>query len=290
MKNLIVQYLEWKGTYAHRASIAYRIWLFRFIEICGEKPIESYTVSDIVKYRAWLEKHYGSYSIQFAMIVIKNFFQFCITQGNKCLPPTLIRLPRVHAKSHRAITEKEYKLMIANSSTNTFTEIRDTLLIRMLWDTGVRVSELGDLDISQIDEAKCSTVIATKKTGKKRIIMWSKSTHEILVKYISLRTQLEHIQKASALFLGWEFGKGWSSRLCSRSIQRIIKQNAHHAGIIEKVTPHSFRHGWAHIRRDQNASLAFIQKGLGHSNPISTFVYQQYNDKEFENTAMSYLQ
>ncbi len=69
----------------------------------------------------------------------------------------------------------------------------------------------------------------------------------------------------------------------------MVKYYIDRAGIKEKITPHSFRHGWAHFRRDQNASLAFIQRGLGHVNPISTFVYEQYNDMEFENNANNYL-
>jgi integrase len=61
------------------------------------------------------------------------------------------------------------------------------------------------------------------------------------------------------------------------------------ASLNEKITPHSFRHGWAHKRRDQNAPLAFIQRGLGHANPVSTFIYEQYQDSEFEINANKYL-
>lgn len=289
MEHLIKQYLEWKGTYAHRASINYKIWLHRFIEVCGNKSLEQYTVSDIVKYRNWLEHHYGSYSVQFAVVVIKNFFQFCLTQGHKCLQPSLIRHPRIHAKSHRAITQNEYLKIISKTSTIDFASLRNTLIIRLLWDTGVRVSELANLDVTQIDEQKSSAVISTKKTGHKRIILWSLETHTLLLKYLSIRMGLPSHNRSNALFVGWSLGSGWSIRLTSRSMQRIIKESVHHAGIKEKITPHSFRHGWAHKRRNQNAPLAFIQKGLGHLNPMSTFIYQQYNDQDFENSARKYL-
>ncbi len=122
-----------------------------------------------------------------------------------------------------------------------------------------------------------------------RIIVWSEETHRLLMKYMPIRLELRKCNHASALFVGYLKGRGWSPRLTSRSVERIIKYNVDRAGIKEKITPHSFRHGWAHVRRDRNAPLAFIQKGLGHSNPISTFVYEQYNDKEFEMNANSYL-
>jgi integrase/recombinase XerD len=162
-------------------------------------------------------------------------------------------------------------------------------MVRMLWDTGVRVSELCDMDVSQIDEEKHSAIIQTKKTSKKRIIVWSEATHKLLLKYLTIRLELHKYNQATALFIGWKKDNGWTSRLTSRSVERRIKWYVDRAGIKEKITPHSFRHGWAHQRRDQNAPLAFIQRGLGHSNPASTFVYEQYNDVEFERNANTYL-
>ena len=74
-----------------------------------------------------------------------------------------------------------------------------------------------------------------------------------------------------------------------RGKERIIKHYVNKAGVIEKITPHSFRHGWAHLRRDQNAPLSFIQRGLGHLNPVSTFIYEQYSDIDFERSAKTYF-
>lgn len=289
METIIKAYLEWKGTYACRASVNYRIWLYRFIEVCGTKRIVQYEVGDIVRYKKWLETRFGPYSVQFAMIVLKNFFQFCKTNNYPCLSPTFIRLPRINAKSHRAVTQTEYEKIIDKIPVNEFPSLRDLLLIRMLWDTGVRVSELCDLNVSQIDTTKHSTAIQTKKTGKQRTIVWSAETHALLMKYMPIRLQLQTINQASALFVGFKKGSGWCTRLTPRSVERFVKFYVQKAQIPEKITPHSFRHGWAHMRRDQNAPLAFIQKGLGHTNPVSTFIYEQYNDKEFENNANEYL-
>ena len=100
---------------------------------------------------------------------------------------------------------------------------------------------------------------------------------------------MKKCKEVGAIFVGFLKGRGWTLRLTSRSVERMIKKYVSLAGIREKLSPHSFRHGWAHCRRDQNAPLAFIQKGLGHVSPISTFIYEQYNDKEFEAHASSYL-
>ena len=90
--------------------------------------------------------------------------------------------------------------------------------------------------------------------------------------------------------MGFSNNKSWNERINVRTVQRTIKHYSTNAGLLEKITPHSFRHGWAHKRREQNAPLAFIQRGLGHVSPVTTFIYQQYNDKEFEANAQGYLQ
>ncbi|HEX5002639.1 MAG TPA: tyrosine-type recombinase/integrase [Bacteroidia bacterium] len=205
------------------------------------------------------------------------------------MSPTLIKLPRVFAKSHRAITENEFESIIERIPLQRVGDIRDSLIIRLLWDTGMRVSELTDMELSQINLRTTSAQINTKKTGYKRTVVWSEKTHELLMRYIDLRnSECEH-SNTTALFLGWKNGVGWCSRLTPRTIERNIKRYAQDAGIREKVTPHSFRHGFAHKRRDMNAPLAFIQKALGHMNPISTFVYEQYKDADFERSARTYL-
>jgi len=289
MKDKIKKYLDWKGTYAPRASVNYKIWLDRFVKICGLKPIEKYEIGDYIKYKNWIETHYSSYCMQYSTVVIKNFFKFYRDQNFNCLSPTFIKIPVVRAKSHRAITENEFHRIIELIPKNDFRSLRDLLVIRLLWDTGVRVSELCEFNTSQINENGRSCVIYTKKSGKPRIIVWSEQTHEYLMKYLAIRLEMNKVTHSSALFLGLGLDGKWSQRLTSRSVQRIIKLKVAKAGINEKITPHSFRHGWAHMRRDQNAPLAFIQRGLGHVSPISTFIYEQYNDNEFVKNATMYF-
>ncbi len=289
MEKEIKRYLEWKGTYASRASVTYRLWLDKFIEVCGDKRLQSYTIEDIVKYKHWLESKYSSSSVQYAVIVLKNFFQFYKQQDYRCLSTAFIKIPAKIRKSHRAITENEFNKVLDQIVAKDFMGLRDALIIRILWDTGIRVSELCDINISQVDENRSSMVIRSKKTQLFRIIVWSAETHKLLLSYIKQRLALKKCKEVGSLFIGFLKGRGWTLRLTHRSVERMVKKFVSLAGISEKLSPHSFRHGWAHKRRDQNAPLAFIQRGLGHVSPISTFIYEQYNDKEFETNAMSYL-
>jgi site-specific recombinase XerD len=289
MEREIKEYLGWKGTYASRAAVSYKIWLDRFIEVCGNRPINSYSINDVVKFKNWLEEHYSSASTQMALVVLKNFFAFFKDQNFDCLPSRLIRLPKKINKSYKHIGEDEFKTIIGRIATDSFSGLRDNLIIRLLWDTGIRVSELCDLDTTQFDVTRNCSVIHSKKSNVPRTIMWSGDTHLVLLNYLSQRMTQTSQKDCTALFIGFLKGRGWSKRLTKRSVERIVKKYLHLAGILHNLSPHSFRHGWAHKRRDQNAPLSFIQKGLGHTSPISTFVYEQYNDKEFEENARKYL-
>lgn len=283
--------MNWKGTHSPKTAINYKLPLNRFAEVCGNKPIEQYAVSDIVKYHSWLKTRFSPYYVMYCMTALKSLFRYCRQQPDcYCISPEMIRFERADAKSHRAIPEEEYKKMVSEIPTNEFMPLRDSLVIRLLWETGVRVSELCGLNTSDINPQKRSAIIKTKKRREhRRIIVWSAETHQLLLRYLPIRLELEKQNSATALFIGKEAGEGWSRRITRRTIERITKAYASRAGLKAKITPHCFRHGWAHKRRDQNAPLAFIQRGLGHLSPASTFVYEQYNDPEFETHAKGYL-
>jgi len=79
------------------------------------------------------------------------------------------------------------------------------------------------------------------------------------MKYMPIRIELHKFNHANALFVGWDKNRGWGNRLTSRSVQRFIKYYVDKAKIKEKITPHCFRHGWAHKRRDQTEYLSNYQ-------------------------------
>lgn len=286
MDKCIAAFLDWKGTYAPRACVNYRPWLLHFVKINGMKPLAEYGIPDVVRFRNWLEdRKYASTTISLAMVSLHNFLKFHRAQGAQCLSPDLVRVQRAVTRSHQAITEDELARTIAVIPEHTLIGLRDRLIMMLLWDTGIRVSELCALNVDQISRQERKTVISNKKNANNRIIMWSEQTHALLYAYLPLRALVTH---SNALFIGTA-PKG-VTRLTTRSVERNMRTYLRAAGITRKITPHSLRHGWAHFRRDNfNAPLPFIQKALGHTNPISTFVYEQYSDMEFETQAEKYF-
>lgn len=275
----ITKYLEWKSTYAPRATENYPIWLRRFSQTIGNKKVKDITVEDWVLFSKTLE-HYSPVTIRYATIICKNFLLFLRLTDIKSLDPRVIRIPRVMSKPRTAVTEDDFRKIKALGYAS-YRSLQDQLIVSFLWDTGVRVSELCDININQVDTEKLTAIIQTKKSTKERRIFWGERTNQLLQEYLVTRVRLN---KSLALFASQK-----GDRMVSRTVQRKIRDIVTRAGLDPTITTHSFRHGWGHYRRDKNAPLAFIQKGLGHSSPISTFIYEQYSDPDFEETAKSYF-
>ena len=285
MQEKIEKYIEWKATYTIRACINYRPWLEKFQEYT-KKPIEKITIEDIVKFRKYLDAHYGAYSIQFAFIVIQNFFKFWRMQGIDCLNPQLIKTPSVLQKSYNAINEEEYLSLIKVSFGDDFINTRNRLVVHILWETGIRVSELTDLNTTDIDPKNKFTIIRTKKSSRKRQIFWTEKTHKLLLEYLSIRATVSH---SSALFVG--AGSYITRRITTRQVQRNIKTLCMKAGIKKRISPHSFRHGKAHYILNRGGNPRHVGAILGHSekNPAASFIYLQFNNKELEKIAKGFL-
>lgn len=281
----VKQYLEWKATYAPRAAVNYRIWLERF-RFITEKDINNARIGDIVKYRNWLADNYQPKSVELAMLIIKNYFKFWKLQGKNCISPELVKIPRTVANSYQPVTFAEYCSMLSFIRPNNFWELQKLIIVHLLFETGMRVSELCDLNISDIDPEKSSTTIRTKKTSKMRQIFWSIETHMFLKTFLQERKEMN---STPALFVGKFLDGTPTRRMTVRTVQRMIKDICNRAKIEKKISPHSFRHGRAHHILALGGNPKQVQAILGHSSPLSSFTYMQWNDQELEEAARKFL-
>lgn len=286
MHTYVEQFLYWKGGDAPRAAVEYRMWLRHLETFSLGREAEELVAADLVRFRYWLAERYSPQSVKHAMIVVKGFLGYLSLTGVRVLNPGLVRVPKAVSPPRPTVTEAEYGQMLALVSEKEFYSLEKKVVLRLLWETGVRVSELCGLDLADVDVRARSAVIRTKKTQRSRRIFWSAATHDLLLRFLGIRVCLN---QQPALFVGLYRDGTPSDRLHVRSVQRLIHYLADEAGIKKKLTPHSFRHGWAHYRRAQGATLQFIQKGLGHENPASTMWYSQFTDPEFEAEAARYL-
>jgi site-specific recombinase XerD len=281
-------YLGYKMTYTQVAYSRYGDWLNMFEKVI-EKEEGDVTIDDILQFKLWLQASYAEKSVQFAMSIIRNYFNFLKMSNVPCINPQLIRLPKARANSYPAASLDDYQKILQSIDEfmlqNEFNYLQMHLIIRILGETGVRVSELTSIVIDNINLEKCGAIIDNKKNVNKRWIYWSSSTNELLKRYLPLKEYLN--LESGTLFINVK--KKITSRvLTRRNVREIIAMCCKKAGI-DHIVPHSFRHGKAHNILENGGNVADVQKTLGHLSPLSSMKYLQYSDKEHERRSKMFL-
>jgi site-specific recombinase XerD len=272
-------YLRYKQTYTKGAYKTYGLWLDKFDEAIG-KSEEDVRVEDILNFKIWLQSRFSGKSVQYAMTILHNYFVFLNLNNIKCLNPGLIRSPVARANSYQAIAPEDYQKILMTISEfipkNELRYMQELIIVRILGETGVRVSELVSITIDSLDLNVCGTLIENRKNKDNRWIYWSAQTNDLLRKFLPIR---EHLKRGTrALFVGCFIN---DQGITTRTVERIVRDWCKKAGI-KNVVPHSFRHGKAHYILEKGGTIADVQKTLGHKSPISSMKYLQYSDKEHQ--------
>lgn len=290
----IKNYLTWKSSYALTAADRYKVRLSHFCDYLRAKGISEISKIDgntLNRYLNEMEKEFG-YSratVAYSARIIKNFFEFIKGRGIPCLNPKEIRPARFISPDKDFVTEEDLEQMSDILDEQYFDDLTRKLIIHLLWDTGIRVSELADLNISDIEETKIPGIrcarIRRRKTLRHNIVAWGSETNRLLNLYLGLRLNLD--KPTDALFVTNKTSGGL--RLTTRTIERWIVQLSRESMLGKNITPHSFRHGKAHYVLDKSGNVKHVQELLGHANPASSFHYLAINESQYLNVASHYL-
>lgn len=148
-----------------------------------------------------------------------------------------------------------------------FFKVRDQLIFKTLYSTGCRVSELVDLNLSQVNGNK---IRVRGKGDKDRFVFFTPDVRSLIIKYTPLREELQKRLgvEDDALFLDY-MGK----RLTSRGVYYLTQKRIREAGVNKKVSPHTFRHTFATHLLNEGADIRVVQELLGHSSISTTQIY-----------------
>lgn len=271
-------YLEWKKSYLSSLSYpSYRLWANRFEAFLAKDPREV-TLEDVGRFKQYLKEiGYAPKNIQYGLSIIRDYIEYLITAHGIRFPLKLLKIKTERSKSHYAITEKEYLAMEKVMQKGGKFGIQRYLMLRLLWETGVRVGELLSIRISTL--LPCEAEIQSEKTTRNRLIGWSPETERLLQIYLDLRKTIE--SREDYLFVSF-FAKP-VRKITSRHVQRLIKEAAAEAGLKNKISPHSFRHGFVHRQLDKGRPITTIAQMLGHSTSLNVLTYSQLSSLEIRN-------
>lgn len=245
---------------------AYSADLERFLT-ASKKQIQALTVEDVISHMVDLQnQEYASSSRARAMIAIKVFFRFLFKEG--ILPVDLgimLDTPKLWQTLPDILSAEEVTLLLAAPDLNTNRGIRDKAILELLYATGVRVSELVNLRIYDVDDDQ---IRVFGKGSKERIIPVSSRAINAVDVYLSRVRSLYESETEEKLFLSL---KGKS--LDRVSVWTLVKEAARKAGIKKNIFPHALRHSFASHLLDGGADLRIIQEILGHAHISSTDRY-----------------
>jgi len=274
----IEEYLGWKASYAERAGIEYRYYLERFNGEMPLKSVEEVTIGDIIRHQRYLSSRYQASTVAYSITIIRNFFEYLKRQGRGVVDPYFLRIPRHASRPHEAITADEFLAIDSILRDDMFFSLQRKVAHHLLYFTGMRVSELCDITLTQVTDQP-RMFIENKKNKRYRWIYWPERTDELLRKYLGMRLELAW---GPALFTNQKcVDRKPNGHLTTRSIQRWVREWCEAAGIKRRISCHSYRRSRAQRTND----IVLAKEILGHSTVTSTQVYMRYNPEHIEKRA-----
>lgn len=274
-------FLEAEKGYADNTIAAYRNDLtqfLRYLEGTNQDPERADWAdigkNTIISYVLSLkEREYTSSTVARKVAAIKSFFHYLMAEkAIRDDPTATLDSPKVKKRLPKAISRDEIERLLAAPATGVAVKSqRDYALLELLYASGMRVTELVSLDVSDVNLVSGSVRVRGKKlASKERIIPVGDQALDALRNYLSRgRMQLVRDPEERALFLNHR-----GQRLTRQGLWLIIKHYVDEVGISAEVTPHTLRHSFAAHKLSQGKSLQDIQKLLGHANISTTQVYQ----------------
>lgn len=285
-----LEHLEVESGRSQKTIINYQLYLERFIDFAGDIHVDKITSELIRQYRLWLNRYKNdntgeSLSLitqSYHLIALRGLLTYLSRRDIKSLAADKIILPKTVRKQVTFLQYDEVLRMIEQIPTDTESGLRDRAIVELLFSSGLRVSELVNLNRDHIN-LKRREFMVRGKGQKDRPVFISKGAAEHVSKYLESRTD-----SLPALFLSYSKRTATPStsgdyrRLSARSIQRMVSQYARLAGITKHVSPHTMRHSFATDLLMNGADLRSVQSMLGHSNISTTQVYTHVTDQHLK--------
>lgn len=200
---------------------------------------------------------------------IRAFYNFLVQERMVDHDPVVyVRSPKIERKLPHVLTVDEVNALLAMPDLSTGMGLRDKAMFELLYATGIRVSELISLDVSDVN-LSASFLQCMGKGSKERIIPLGRLARHAIMEYtLRARYSLLRYPDEPTLFVNH-----LGDRLTRQGFWKIIKKYAKMAGITQDITPHTLRHSFATHLLENGADLRAVQEMLGHADISTTQIY-----------------
>ena len=275
MDNIIEEFLAYlktvKQTSANTES-SYRrdlTKLDKYLQMQGIEDITKASATNLQSYMLYLEKNdFAAATVSRNIASIKSLYHFLFKKGlvSEDISENL-KAPKIEKKLPEILTTEEVNRLLDQPRGGSLKEVRDRAMLEVLYATGIRVSELIGLKVSDVNLQVGYIII--RDAHKERVVPFGAPAKRALVDYIkNARIQLINDLSSDVLFANCQ-----GQPMSRQGFWKIVKYYAKKAGITSDITPHTLRHSFAAHLVENGADLRSVQEMLGHSDISTTQIY-----------------
>lgn len=319
LKQLITDFLEYMEIEKNRSQATiknYDFYLHRFVDMAKVSSPTDITADAVRSYRLQLNRlpnkdprtQLKKKTQNYHMIALRAFLKYLAKRDIKTLAAEKIELAKQEDRQVEWLEGSELEELLAapmrslppttplpsvpspalgEGKKNNTIQLRDKAILELLFSTGLRVSELANLKIADIN-LKREEFSVRGKGSKVRVVFLSAQAKHWLEQYLAARHDV-----SPYMFVALDRAKtgredGDVAPLTSRSIERIIAKYARAVGIMKKITPHTLRHSFATDLLRNGADIRSVQSMLGHSSITTTQIYTHVTDQRLKEVYKKY--
>ncbi|MEG1848142.1 MAG: site-specific tyrosine recombinase XerD [Lachnospiraceae bacterium] len=235
----------------------------------GIIEVNQVSVDSLVAYVTFLEKsHFAVATISRNIASIKAFFHYLLKMGLISIDVTdTLKAPKVEKKIPEILSTEEVIRLLEQPSGDTPKELRDKAMLELLYATGIRVTELISLELTDLNLQM--GFILCRDAAKERMIPFGNEAKKSLLEYLNhSREAMISNMEEKTLFVNCS-----GQAMSRQGFWKLIKFYAKKAGIHTDITPHTIRHSFAAHLVENGADLRSVQEMLGHSDIATTQMY-----------------
>lgn len=294
MKNIIKKYLNYlaveRNSSPHTIT-SYENDLNAFIVFCAEqKQVDPEKVDlgtiDRLMIRLWLgelsEQGMAKSTISRKVAALRSFFKYSFKRGHiQSNPAHLLVVPKKDKSLPKTANSNDIERMLNAVNINTLQGKQDKALLELFYGTGIRLSELINLNVSQIDTQK-KQISVIGKGNKQRIIPLGSEALKALENHLETKEQL-YSTKTDTDATKAVFIAAHGQRMYARNAQRIVEKHLTKHSEVTQKSPHVLRHSFATHMLNNGADIRIIKEFLGHANLAATQIYTHTSVERLKN-------
>lgn len=279
MEREVQEYISYLHNVKHTSNnteMSYKRDLLKVCHFMQERGINSATAVKEQDLKAYIhaleEQKLAAATVSRNIASIKAFFLYLFSEGKIQNDAALcLKAPKIEKKMPEILTMGEVSALLEQANGDSPKEIRDKAMLELLYATGIRVTELISLKVSDVNLPM--HFIMCRDPHKERMIPFGTQAHDALERYLGgVRAEMVEDKSSEILFANCS-GKPMSRQ----GFWKLIKFYAKKAGITTDITPHTLRHSFAAHLVENGADLKSVQEMLGHSDISTTQIYANMN-------------